>query len=162
VGYTHFVLIDAFFIVLDQIKQLIHEYEHHSQVDAERKKCIRSPKPFVGRVARFQVSESGFCTLDLVDIYYLDNVPLGAPLKFSHSITFLTTWDEEKGEPLQMRRVSNHDLRFWKKRTNHNHVSYLYCQPGFILSLSLSLSSIHSKALNTSTSFHSLCVSVCV
>jgi hypothetical protein len=114
----------------DQIRQLMHAYDQQSRLESERKSCVRAPKPFVGRVMRVQVRNSEFCTLDRVDIYHLDPVPLWCPLKCSRSLTFLTTWDAEKGEPVSISPITtSKQLHIWKGRQNRNIVSYLYCQP---------------------------------
>jgi hypothetical protein len=89
---------------------------------------------------RVPLSTSGFCTLDRVDIFYLEPVPLWCPLKYCRSLVFLTTWNSESGEPISMSLITTKEkFKLWKSRQHLQLVSYLYCQPGptqFIISFS--------------------------
>lgn len=115
----------------DQIKQYIQEYDQHSQLDSERKRCVRAPKPFIGRVMRVPLSTTDFCTLDRVDIFYLEPVPLWCPLRYCRSLVFLTTWNSDSGELITMSLITNKEkFKHWESRQRLQHVSYLYCQPG--------------------------------
>jgi len=115
----------------DQIKSLIQIYSKKAYINEEAQKCIRAPAPFIGRVSRSQVEHDEFCTLDRVDVFYLDFVvPQWETMKFNKTLIFLTTWGRETGEPLVMNPLTQSQVTFWtNKILNINNKSYLYCLP---------------------------------
>ncbi|KYQ91320.1 hypothetical protein DLAC_08266 [Tieghemostelium lacteum] len=105
------------------IKLILREYQDYlfreHEIESEDQ-CIRSPKPFIGRVHRrpiqFHSSDCEFVTLDTVKVFRWDIQPIGRPLKIHKSFVFLTHWDVDSGLPVRFQKIlslSNKDL--WQR-----------------------------------------------
>eukprot|EP00029_Vermamoeba_vermiformis_P000425 TRINITY_DN1048_c0_g1_i1.p1 TRINITY_DN1048_c0_g1~~TRINITY_DN1048_c0_g1_i1.p1 ORF type:complete len:294 (-),score=42.58 TRINITY_DN1048_c0_g1_i1:237-1118(-) len=114
----------------DQIKTILLQYDSKCGLQERRKKIIRAPPPFVGRVTRTQVRNLEFATLDKVEIYLLDVLPQWSPLNCTEKQYFLTTWDKESGLPAYSTPLTDKDkIRFWRDRSSTDSISYLYSNP---------------------------------
>jgi hypothetical protein len=74
---------------VDQVRLIISKYSRILHIDRLRESSVRAPKPFIGRIRRTPVktADNTFKTLDQIDIFINDFVPMGQelPLKSSES-----------------------------------------------------------------------------
>jgi len=113
----------------EQLKSIINSYTKTLRLDEERKKCIRAPVPFVGRVKRTVVpNETGFTTFDAVEVYQRGIVAPGTTMPFKKEVCLLTTWSSEEGLPISCLQIE--DKEFLANRDqNEPEFSYLTCLP---------------------------------
>src|SRR4051812_13078764 len=99
---------------LDQLKLIIQLYGKFLKLDEERKRRIREPESFIGRIKRSKVeSEVAFMTFDVVDLHRRSTVPPGCPLPSHRTVVVLTTWSSEEGIPTRFQPL---DLKCLKSK----------------------------------------------
>lgn len=94
----------------------------------------RGDLPFVGRVVRRQVvdvtQKEGFWTIDAIDIYLNEQVPVGMPLPLIRHVHALTKWDVHNGLPIECTAVSRKVAKSqWKPRVRPGVRAWIYCLP---------------------------------
>lgn len=118
-----------------QIKSIIGSYCSFLKVDEDRKKRIREPEPFVGRVKRVVVydDEGEFTTMDKVEIFKRSKVPPGTVMPLVKSSCVLTNWSTEDGVPTQFYLLDKKEMQdLWEDRAVPGaSVSFLLCMPDF-------------------------------
>lgn len=115
----------------DQIKYIADCYYRKLNLIEEKKRCIRQPEPFVGRITRNKVeNQESFTTLDKVEIYRRSLVSPGSKMPFVRTENMLTIWSFDEGFPLQISRLDNKELRAWRAQLSEDaKPSYLLCLP---------------------------------
>lgn len=127
----------------EHLAAVLTHYDHTTAIDAERKKNIRAPAPFVGRVVRHQVpSVDGLQSLDEVFIYRYELIPFGQTMPLIRTHWVVTTWDQASGLPLHQAIVSNKVAdSVWLPRARSNNITTIFCEPdasspsSFVLSI---------------------------
>jgi len=95
----------------DQIKCINDSYYHSLKLHEEKKRCIRQPEPFVGRITRRKVDNTNaFTTFDLVEICRRSLLPPGSVMPITRTVHMLTTWSFDDGLPLEVIPLTNPDL----------------------------------------------------
>ena len=118
----------------EHLQRLFASYEKSIGLDKEKQMVKRGDLPFVGRVLRRQVVDvtqrEGFWTIDAVDIYLNEQLPLGMPLPIIKHMYTLTKWDVHNGLPLECVSVSRKIARTqWKPRIRPGVSAWIYCLP---------------------------------
>eukprot|EP01116_Phalansterium_solitarium_P011371 TRINITY_DN27028_c0_g1_i1.p2 TRINITY_DN27028_c0_g1~~TRINITY_DN27028_c0_g1_i1.p2 ORF type:complete len:302 (-),score=120.51 TRINITY_DN27028_c0_g1_i1:714-1619(-) len=110
----------------EQIREIIRVYESTLQLPEERRRSIRQPPPFVGRVQRRVVVGEGsaFTTLDTVEVYRRVTVPPGAPLPPNCRLRvckLLPQWSEDDGLPIKQTvlKLGSAAVASWHTRVVH-------------------------------------------
>lgn len=120
----------------DQIRTILESYALTLDLETQRKACIRSPSPFIGRVKRTPIkpaesdTDKSFKTLDRVEVYLRELYPLGTKLPLSREAWVLTTWDDD-GIPIHSSEMSKSTKKSMQKRAQGAQSSTLYCAPIF-------------------------------
>lgn len=143
----------------DQIRMIFDSYAITLDIEEQRKACIRSPAPFIGRIIRMPLKPSDneaencdinnntnnnnnnnnnnttstttFKTLDKVEVYVRELYPLGTILPLSRVVWLLTTWDSNEGIPTNSVEVTKGLKKSLQKRALTTQSSTLYCAPIF-------------------------------
>jgi hypothetical protein len=120
----------------DQIRTIFKSYALTLDLEKQRKACIRSPAPFIGRIKRTPIkpaesdTDKEFKTLDKVEIYLRELYPLGTMLPLSRVAWVLTSWDDD-GIPTNCSELSKSAKKSVQKRAQGALSSTLYCAPVF-------------------------------
>lgn len=120
----------------DQIRTIFESYAVALDLEEQRKACIRSPSPFIGRIKRTPIkpadtdTDKSFKTLDKVEVYLRELYPLGTMLPLSRVAWLLTTWDDD-GIPIQSSEMPKSTKKSMQKRAHGAQSSTLYCAPIF-------------------------------
>lgn len=90
--------------------------------------------PFVGRVLRRQVKDMAnkgdFWTVDALDVYLNEFVPLGMTLPLTRHVHTLTKWDVHSGLPVECKVISRKIVRSqWKPHVRPGIRSWIFCHP---------------------------------
>jgi hypothetical protein len=104
-------------------------------VDEARRRCVRQPAPFIGRVRRQAVcNEGNFSTLDTVEVYRLPMAPPNSAMPVERYVVLLTGWDPDDGVPCSLFTVRDQTMRaFWEQRLAASvGPSYLYAMPLYV------------------------------
>jgi len=101
----------------DQLRIINAKYYRNLHLEEEKKRLIRQPEPFVGRVTRSQVDNGDiFTTLDVVEIYRRAIRNPSDILPFERKLDLLTCWSYEDGLPISFASLRENTLHLWKDK----------------------------------------------
>jgi len=84
----------------EQLRHINSNYYRLLKLGEEKKRLIRQPKPFVGRISRIKVDNGEiFTTLDVVEVYRRSLLPPGSIMPLIRKVQILTCWSYEDGLP---------------------------------------------------------------
>jgi len=118
----------------DQIKCIMDFYYHTLKLGEEKKRLIRQPEPFVGRVTRQKVqNEEAFVTFDTVEVFRRSLLAPGSVMPLIRTVHMLTTWSFEDGLPEEILPLTNEkQIAPWKGRIVQDaEPSVLLCLPDY-------------------------------
>jgi len=114
----------------EQMKSIVQHYYKALSLDEDRKRCIRQPAPFIGRIKRTKVdNEDIFTTLDEVTVFGRSIVLPGSEMPYQKSASLLTTWSYEDGIPDEIEIINGAEEEYWKERTEEQTQTFVFCLP---------------------------------
>jgi len=118
----------------DQLRIINMKYYRSLHLEEEKKRLIRQPEPFIGRVTRSQVNNGDtFTTLDIVEIYRRAILNPSDVMPFERKLHLLTCWSYEDGLPISFTSlVEKETLKLWQDKLIKNvKSSTLMCRPEY-------------------------------
>jgi len=116
----------------EQLRHVIQQYHSFLKLAEEKKKMVRQPEPFVGKISRSKVDNGDtFTTLDVVEIYSRSILPPGSVMPILRKSYVLTCWSAEDGLPTKFLLLqSQGSIRNWKEKIIvTQEASILLCLP---------------------------------
>jgi len=116
----------------EQMRYITAKYCNYLKLPEEKKRLIRQPEPFVGRIKRSKVDNAEiFTTFDEVEIYRRSLLPLGSVMPLIRKVFLLTCWSYEDGLPIQFASLpSECSKKMWRDRiVPTSTASILLCLP---------------------------------
>jgi len=116
----------------EQMRYIAAKYGSFLKLPEEKKRLIRQPEPFVGKIKRNKVDNGDiFTTFDEVEIYRRSLLPLGSVMPIIRTVYVLTSWSFEDGLPIQFASLpTERSRKMWRDRIiPTTGISILLCLP---------------------------------
>jgi len=118
----------------EQLKYINEAYYRKLNLPEEKKKLVRQPEPFVGRVTRSKVDNGIiFSTMDTIEVYRRSTVAPGTILPYIRTVYLLTSWSYDDGLPISFECLDNEKSRTaWRGKLIKNlKPSIILCLPNY-------------------------------